>query len=73
MIMGLLINAFIMLSNYHIFSNMGGTKWGSWLRYCATSRKVAGSIPDGVIGTFHSQILPAALGPRVESTSNRNK
>jgi hypothetical protein len=26
---------------------------GSWLRYCATSRKVAGSIPDGVIGIFH--------------------
>jgi hypothetical protein len=30
-----------------------GTLWGSWLRNCATSRKVAGSIPDGVIGTFH--------------------
>jgi len=25
----------------------------SWLRYCATSRKVAGSFPDGVIGIFH--------------------
>ena len=24
-----------------------------WLRHCATSRKVAGSIPDGVIGIFH--------------------
>jgi hypothetical protein len=24
-----------------------------WLRYCATNRKVASSIPDGVIGTFH--------------------
>jgi len=23
------------------------------LRYCATSRKVAGSIPDGLIGIFH--------------------
>jgi hypothetical protein len=23
------------------------------LRQCATSRKVAGSIPDGVIGIFH--------------------
>jgi hypothetical protein len=23
------------------------------LRHCATSRKVAGSIPDGVIGIFH--------------------
>jgi hypothetical protein len=25
----------------------------SWLRHCATSRKVAGSIPDSVIGIFH--------------------
>jgi hypothetical protein len=24
-----------------------------WLGYCATNRKVAGSIPDGVIGIFH--------------------
>jgi len=24
-----------------------------WLRYCATNRKVAGSIPDGIIGIFH--------------------
>jgi hypothetical protein len=32
--------------------------WGplmvtQWLRYCATNRKVAGSIQDGVIGIFH--------------------
>jgi hypothetical protein len=25
----------------------------TWLRHCATSWKVAGSIPDGVIGIFH--------------------
>ena len=30
----------------------GGTRWRSWLRHCATSWKVAGSIPDGVIGIF---------------------
>ena len=29
------------------------TRWRSWLRHCATSRKVAGSIPDGVFGIFH--------------------
>jgi hypothetical protein len=28
-----------------------GTRWRSWLRHCAT--KVAGSIPDYVIGIFH--------------------
>jgi len=27
--------------------------WCSWLRHCATSWKVEGSIPDGVIGDFH--------------------
>jgi hypothetical protein len=31
-----------------------GTWWHSWLKHCAKSRKVAGSIPDGVIGIFHS-------------------
>jgi hypothetical protein len=34
-----------------------GTRWRSWLRHCAKSRKVAGSIPDGVSNI----ILPAAL------------
>jgi len=27
--------------------------WYIWLRHCATSRKVAGSIPDGFIGICH--------------------
>jgi len=32
--------------------------------FCATNRKVAGSIPDGVIGIFHwHKILPIALWP----------
>jgi hypothetical protein len=30
-----------------------GTAVAQWLRYCATNRKVAGSIPDGAIGIFH--------------------
>jgi hypothetical protein len=34
-------------------SIFGGRRWRSWLRLCATSRKVAGSIPDGVIEIFH--------------------
>jgi hypothetical protein len=37
----------------------GDMWWRGWLRYCATSRKVAGSIPDTVIG--------------VESAANRNE
>ena len=30
-----------------------GTAVAQWLRCCATNRKVAVSIPDGVIGNFH--------------------
>jgi hypothetical protein len=29
------------------------TRYRSWLRHCATSRKVVGLIPDGVIEIFH--------------------
>ena len=28
-------------------------RWRIWLMHCATNRKVAGSIPDGVTGIFH--------------------
>ena len=37
------------------------------LRHCATSRKVAGSIPYGIIGSFIDLILPVALWPWVDS------
>jgi len=30
-----------------------GTRWRSWLRHCATNRKVTGSVSDGVTGIFH--------------------
>jgi len=33
-------------------SKSRGTRWRSWLRHCATSRKVAGSIPDYIIKIF---------------------
>ena len=36
-----------------------GTRRRNWLRHCATRQKVAGSIPDGVIGNFYDIILPA--------------
>jgi hypothetical protein len=38
-----------------VTKSSGGTRWHSWLTHCATSQKVAGSIPDGVIGIFHSR------------------
>ena len=41
--------------NFDTYSLQGGgvTRWRNWLRHCATSRKVACSIPDGVVGIFH--------------------
>ena len=35
------------------------TRWRNWLKHCATSRKVVGSIPYGIIDI----ILPAAVCP----------
>jgi len=45
-----------------------------WLWCCATNRKVAGSISDGVVGIF-SLILSfrSHYGPGVDSASNRNE
>jgi len=37
----------------YIYIYMEGRQWRSLLRYCFTSRKVTGSIPDGIIGIFH--------------------
>ena len=36
-----------------IYSTTWGTRWHIWLGHCATSRQVAGSIPDDVIGISH--------------------
>jgi hypothetical protein len=56
---------------YHYLYIQWGTQWRSWLRPCATSRKVAGSTPYDVIlftfslafSFFIDIILPAALWP----------
>ena len=39
--------------NFVIYIIKMGTAVAQWLRCCATNQKVAGSIPDGVIGNFH--------------------
>ena len=38
---------------YMYITYIYGAAVSQWLRCCATNRKVAGSIPDGVIGIFH--------------------
>ena len=51
-----------------------GTAAVDWLRCCAANRKIAGSIPDGVTGTFYwHKILCSHYGPGVDSASNRNE
>jgi hypothetical protein len=46
-----------------------GTRWRSWLRQCATSRRVAASIPDGVTGIFHWQLFWPHYGHGVDPAS----
>ena len=48
----------------------GPTLWHIWLRHCATSRKVEGSIPRWFHWNFS---LCPNYGPGVDSASNRNE
>ena len=51
-----------------------GTAVTQWLRCCATNRKVAGSIPAGIIGFFIDIIsFRSHYGAGVDSASNRNE
>ena len=50
------------------------TAVAQWLRCCATSRKVAGSIPAGVSEFFIDMIsFRSHYGIGVDSASNRNE
>ena len=50
------------------------TTAAQWLRSCATNRKVAGSIADGVNGFFIDiKSLRSHYGPGVDSASNGNE
>ena len=46
-----------------VYYLVSGTAVAQWLRYCATNRKVADSIPDGTLEFFIDIILPIALWP----------
>jgi len=51
-----------------------GTAGAQWLRCCATNRKVAASIPDGVIGFFIDiKSFRSHYGPGIDTASNRNE
>jgi len=49
---GRLVHAVLQYFILHIYKQWG-TAVAQWLRRCATNRKVAGSIPAGVIEIFH--------------------
>jgi len=54
-------NIFNFVWNFQVHYLIHSTRWCTWLRHCATSRKVAGLIPDGVI--FIDIIVPETLWP----------
>ena len=63
--------------NHSTITRCEGTRWGSWLRHCATSRKVAGSIPDGIIRIFHwhnpsRRSMALGLTQRLTEMNTRN-
>jgi len=71
-----------LLSDCHILLCISAWKaivvlnWRSWLRHCATSRKVAGSISD-VVGIFHwhnpsGHTMPLGLTQPPTEISTRN-
>ena len=39
------------------------TRWRSWWTHCATGRKVASSVPIGVVGVFHWHNISGSLCP----------
>ena len=59
---------------FHVYKKLLGTAVAQWLRYCATNRKVAGSIPAGVSGFFIDiKSFRSHYGPGVDSASNINE
>ena len=51
----------------------GGTPWRCWLGHCATSRKAAGSMPDGAIEIFLCYIPSGSLWREVDSACKKNE
>ena len=61
-------------TDFNIPYDVAGTAVAQWLRCCATSRKVGGSIPTGVCGFFIDiKSFRSHYGPGVDSASNRNE
>ena len=60
--------------HFEIYVVHSGIAVAQWLRCCAKNRKVAGSIPAGVIGHFNDiKSFRSHYNPGVDSASNRNE
>ena len=59
------------LRNFGTFVQTTRVTRRSWLRHCATSRKVVGSIPHDITGIFHWH-NPSGLTQPLTEISNRN-
>jgi hypothetical protein len=69
-------NTFV-IALFRTNKNMWAMRWRSWLRHCATSRKVVGSILDGVTGIFQGlnpsgRIVPLGSTEPLTELSTRN-
>jgi len=70
---GLYVNEISFLQLIDLYGKVG-TAVAQWLRCCATNRKVAGSIPAGVIGFFIDiKSFRSHYGIGVYSASNINE
>jgi len=71
------VEVVVLLVSVSIFTDLlteKGTVVAQWLRWCATNREVAGSIPAGVSGFFIDiKSFRSHYGPGVDSASNRNE
>ena len=70
------IGNFVVFLSSPIFAQyvkMVGTAVAQWLRGCATNRKVAGSIPDGVTGIFYWHNPSDRTKVLGSTQSNRNE
>ena len=66
-------NIYFFQNSFRHFYRLGTTV-AQWLKYCATNRKVAGSIPASVSGFFIDiKSFRSHYGPGVDSASNRNE
>jgi len=65
---------YIQMCRYIILQSVSETAVAQWLRCCATNRKVAGSIQDGVSRFFIDiKYFRSLYGPGVDSAFNRNE